>query len=462
MAIKMQIRRGTLTAWASADPTLVAGELGFVTDAGKTAFKIGDGTNTWTTLPYVNSTYPELLPDAGGNLDLATVQGRYQLLSGATYAPVPATDFTNTTTDGNCLLLVTVPSTTIVIQELTTSLTTCKRFIRAKNNSTWTAWKRIDNLTSGESLSITNLTLTGKLFVPPGSAAAPSITITGDTTTGIYQFAAQQLGIATNGVNRVRVGDTLTTVTTGLTVSSTLTASNGLTVSTGTITLPAGSVAGAAIATSGITATQLAAGSVTRTKLSSIPQITIASYYSGSGTFVVPTGVIALKVVAWGGGGGGAQDVTGGNGGEGYGGIAIYSVTPGASYAYSVGAGGAGAANGTNNTPGTAGGNTTFLSMTAGGGAGGSGQTNGANGSYTITTAPAGTAILADYRGGFGSNPLIRARAVGATAGLVFAPGATLPPGSFGTGSVNNGSNGTNAATGGVGGMLIIEYIDMA
>jgi hypothetical protein len=258
--IKMQIRRGTLLAWANAsNPVLEPGELGFVTDVGKTAFKIGDTAGTgWNTLPYVNSTYPELLPDAGGNLDLSIAQGRYQLLTGVTYTNVPATDFTNTTTDGNCLLFVTVPSTTIVIQELTTSLTTCKRFIRAKNNSTWTAWKRIDNLSASESLSITNLTLSGRLFASVGSASAPSITITGDTTTGIYQSAAQQLGIATNGVSRVRIGDSLTTVTTGLTVSSTLTASNALTVSAGAVTLPAGSVAGAALADNGVTVAKLA------------------------------------------------------------------------------------------------------------------------------------------------------------------------------------------------------------
>lgn len=159
----MQIRRGTATAWATADPTLVAGELGFVTDAGKTAFKIGDGTNPWTTLPYVNSTYTELPVDAGNNLDTAIVQGRYPLLTGVTYTSVPA-DFTGgTTTQGNSLLLVTVPTNTIVIQELTTSLTPCKRWIRARGASVWTAWKRIDTLSATESLSITNLTLSGAL-----------------------------------------------------------------------------------------------------------------------------------------------------------------------------------------------------------------------------------------------------------------------------------------------------------
>ena len=199
MAIKMQIRRGTATAWATADPTLVAGELGFVTDTGKTAFKIGDGTNPWTTLPYVNATYPELPVDAGLNLDNSYVQGRYALLTGVTYTSVPA-DFTGgTTTQGNSLLLVTVPTNTIVIQELTTSLTPCKRWIRARGASVWTAWKRIDTLSASESLSITNLTLSGTLY-------ANIITTT--SAVGI-QTASPQAALDVNGnitSNRTTVG----------------------------------------------------------------------------------------------------------------------------------------------------------------------------------------------------------------------------------------------------------------
>ena len=265
----MQIRRGTATAWDTANPTLVAGELGFVTDVGKTAFKIGDGTNPWTTLPYVNSTYTELPVDAGNDLDTAIVQGRYPLLSGVVYTNVPpAADFNGTTTDGSSLLLVTVPSSTIVIQELTTSLTPCKRFIRARaTTSAWTAWKRLDTLSATESLSITNLSLSGNLTVgttsgvltiPVGAVGTPSLTFASDTNTGVYSTGADNLSVTTNGVQRVAVGTALTTVTTPLTVSGLVTASNALTVSAGTVTLPAGSVAGAALADNGVTVAKLA------------------------------------------------------------------------------------------------------------------------------------------------------------------------------------------------------------
>ena len=263
----MQIRRGTATAWATADPTLVAGELGFVTDAGKTAFKIGDGTNPWTTLPYVNSTYTELPVDAGNNLDTAIVQGRYPLLTGVTYTNAPpAADFNGTTTDGSSILLVTVPSSTIVIQELTTSLTPCKRFIRARaTTSAWTAWKRLDTLSATESLSITNLTLTGTLTVPAGAVGTPSLTFTGDTNTGVYSTGADNVSVTVAGTNRLSVGTGSPNITaTGtMTVTSTLTASNALTVSAGTTALKATNIDGALSVVSTTPANQLSVGSIT-------------------------------------------------------------------------------------------------------------------------------------------------------------------------------------------------------
>jgi hypothetical protein len=50
MATRMQQRRGTALQWTNADPVLEPGELGWESDTNK--FKIGDGTNSWTLLPY--------------------------------------------------------------------------------------------------------------------------------------------------------------------------------------------------------------------------------------------------------------------------------------------------------------------------------------------------------------------------------------------------------------------------
>jgi hypothetical protein len=61
MATRMQQRRGTAEQWNTANPILAAGEIGFETDTG--AFKIGNGSSTWSALKYFTdaSGAPELL-----------------------------------------------------------------------------------------------------------------------------------------------------------------------------------------------------------------------------------------------------------------------------------------------------------------------------------------------------------------------------------------------------------------
>lgn len=54
MAVKIQFRRSTAAEWTSTNPTLSIGELGLETDTGK--FKVGNGSNNWTTLAYSSGT----------------------------------------------------------------------------------------------------------------------------------------------------------------------------------------------------------------------------------------------------------------------------------------------------------------------------------------------------------------------------------------------------------------------
>lgn len=51
LAIRVQIRRDTASKWQSANPILLAGELGIEQDTSK--WKIGNGIDPWTTRPYV-------------------------------------------------------------------------------------------------------------------------------------------------------------------------------------------------------------------------------------------------------------------------------------------------------------------------------------------------------------------------------------------------------------------------
>jgi hypothetical protein len=46
----LQVRRGTASAWTTANPTLAAGEPGLETDTGR--WKWGDGATAWASLPY--------------------------------------------------------------------------------------------------------------------------------------------------------------------------------------------------------------------------------------------------------------------------------------------------------------------------------------------------------------------------------------------------------------------------
>ena len=47
----VKVKRATAARWASQNPVLAAGEIGYETDTRK--MKLGDGTNSWTQLSYL-------------------------------------------------------------------------------------------------------------------------------------------------------------------------------------------------------------------------------------------------------------------------------------------------------------------------------------------------------------------------------------------------------------------------
>jgi len=80
--VRIQIRRGTAQQWIDANPILAPGERGLETDTGRE--KIGNGTSSWTALPYIRSFsteninpadttdntifYPMFITDTGNNI----------------------------------------------------------------------------------------------------------------------------------------------------------------------------------------------------------------------------------------------------------------------------------------------------------------------------------------------------------------------------------------------------------
>ncbi len=68
MSTRIQVRRDSTLNWETTNPTLAAGEIGY--DTTKKAFKIGDGTRTWTQITYQ---LPYLTGDAGTTPDVTTL-----------------------------------------------------------------------------------------------------------------------------------------------------------------------------------------------------------------------------------------------------------------------------------------------------------------------------------------------------------------------------------------------------
>jgi hypothetical protein len=80
MAIRMQQRRGTAAQWVSsnagAGPILNAGEIGWESDTNK--FKIGDGTNNWSSLTYFVDATDVIAASLGGYVedsDIGAISG---------------------------------------------------------------------------------------------------------------------------------------------------------------------------------------------------------------------------------------------------------------------------------------------------------------------------------------------------------------------------------------------------
>jgi len=173
---------------------------------------------------------------------------------------------------------------------------------------------------------------------------------------------------------------------------------------------------------------------------------------SGTHTWVCPSNVTEVSVLAIGGGGSpsvGQQGTSGGAGGGG-GGLGYkntISVTPGASYTVVVGAGGASAAtNSQSTTNGNAGGNSYFINtstVVGYGGGGGSGTTGGSGGSYVGDGGSTGGAGGVGASSGFQSQYSVPGGGGGAA-------GYSGTGGNGGSGQTNSG--GTAGAGGGGGG----------
>ena len=72
---RIQTRRDTASNWETKNPVLLDGELIIVTtNAGVTRFKIGDGTKTYTQLPFQDETLYNVLSGKANASDVESIQ----------------------------------------------------------------------------------------------------------------------------------------------------------------------------------------------------------------------------------------------------------------------------------------------------------------------------------------------------------------------------------------------------
>ncbi|MFZ9352942.1 MAG: beta strand repeat-containing protein, partial [Candidatus Limnocylindrus sp.] len=351
---------------------------------------------------------------------ISTTAGNF--LDDISFAPLAACPLTRTAVAG----------TTVTINPFDTGAAT---FAYAPTGSTITS----ASITSGSgSVSITNSN-TRLSFTPPSSAGSTVIN---------YVLSYSQDGVASTSEGEITVTTSIQRPTIAW---SSPTYGNDI--------LDASCTTGAA--------TQTTDGATRRIVFTAPSQTT----GSTGCTFTPPVGVTSIEVLVVGGGGGGGGRFVGGGGGAG--GLRTnsnFAVSPGTSYAITVGAGGAGGANSTTaaNAMGTSGSSSVFSSITAAGGGGGGGYVtnpgqagrtggSGGGGSGSANSTNAGGAATPSGQGNNGGSGTAASGqnpgGGGGGAGGVGGNGGSSGGGAGGAGTSNNitGSFVTYAAGGGGG-----------
>jgi hypothetical protein len=103
---RFQLRRGTESQWAGANPRLLLGEPAYSTDTNQ--IKIGDGINLWSSLPYINiaglpggvgtpttlqaaTTITTATTKTGSQITLSSIPSGLAVGNAVTFNPIPFT-----------------------------------------------------------------------------------------------------------------------------------------------------------------------------------------------------------------------------------------------------------------------------------------------------------------------------------------------------------------------------------
>jgi hypothetical protein len=221
-------RRGTSAEWASANPVLDAGEIGYETNT--KVIKIGDGVTPWNTLlmPYINRsgdgmTGPLTLveptepnhaarlvdipppPEAGGTVNVRIPNGKNVNAAPTTY-PLGLSTASVTTTNG-----WPVDATVHTIRNADTgyaSQVLVRRegyllFFRASNagETAWLAFREVLHSGGGTIEGILNFNSSARLRANDGSQFAPSFGFVSSTNWGMFKNS-DGLGFSVGGTTR--------------------------------------------------------------------------------------------------------------------------------------------------------------------------------------------------------------------------------------------------------------------
>lgn len=208
MAIQIQMRRGTASAWTSANPTLAAGEVGFETDTN--LFKIGTGAVGWTSLPYAGgSSGYSTTATAAGTTTLTSSSNPNQFFTGSTTQTV-VLPVTSTLVLGKQYAVYNLSSGVVTVQSSgantilampanTMALYTCI-LTSGTTAASWaafydgfTAVSGTGSVVLGTAPTITNLVLSGTLNAGGGNGTSGQVLQS--TGTGI-QWATAAAGAA--------------------------------------------------------------------------------------------------------------------------------------------------------------------------------------------------------------------------------------------------------------------------